>query len=219
MTQVVLITEAQHPWSIALCRYFAMHQWTVIACSPESIGLNFTGTEQIHTVTLDPRSKDSVQAAAAHVQRITDRIDLIVSQTVSTGDGEIAGIASMSPAGLLDSFNGNALGAIRVVEAFLPIMHQGLKRIALLTDPKGSLGLSLSGSSIAYSMSKAALHMAYTMMHGDLSREGYTFRLYAPATEVDMNLSAEAAFRYFTRSREDEERMVLLNEAGAEVPL
>lgn len=220
MTWTVLITEAHQPWSQALCRYFAQQQWKVIACMTEEscANISFTGQDQIRVVPLDVRSKASVQAAAERVQGMTDHIDLIIGQGAYDEEGELPGIAAVSPSRLMEAFNANALGPIRIVEAFLPMMTQGMKRIALLTNPKGSMGLSLPESGFGYGMSKAALHMAFTMMHGDLRRDGFTFRLYASALEEGEN-SAQTAFYYFTQPREDEERIVILHETGAELPL
>ncbi len=221
MEQTVLITEAHQPWCQALGQYFADKQWMVIACLPERelAKVSLADHERIRLVPLDVQSRESVQSAASRIQEMTDSIDMIVCQTVTEDNGEAQGLAGMSTSVLLESFNANALGPIRLVEAMLPMMKKGLKRIALLTDPTGSLGLALPGTGLGYSMSKAALHMAFTMMHGDLSREGFTFRLYAPFAENSVQHSAEAAFRYFTLPREDEERMVLMDQTGAELPL
>lgn len=221
MTQTVLITEAHLPWGVALSRHFVKQNWKVIACMPEAARPSsvFPETKQVRIIAMDARSIESVQAAAARVQVVTDHIDLLVNSTASEEGMAPAGIAGISSQGIMDAFHANSLGPIRVIETFLPLMAHGLKRIALLSDVQGSLGLGLAGSDMAYDMSKAALHMAFTMMHGDLSREGYTFRLYVPGTEGDTEQSAAAAFEYFTQPREDEERIVMLDETGQEVPL
>ncbi|MBB3129616.1 NAD(P)-dependent dehydrogenase (short-subunit alcohol dehydrogenase family) [Paenibacillus rhizosphaerae] len=221
MDQIVLITEAHHPWGRALVREFAQKGWRVMACSPVSVEMfqDAFDTDRIHIFTMDMRSRESVQQAVERIQEQTSRVDLLVCGTLSSQGKESAGIANMSADLVLEDYQANALGPIRVIEACLPLMDHGLRRIALLSDVQGSLGLGLSGAGTGYAMSKAALHMAYTMLHGDLGRKGFTFRLFEPGPEPETEVSAEAAAAYFTGSREDEERMVMLDWRGQEVPL
>ncbi|WP_179281104.1 SDR family NAD(P)-dependent oxidoreductase [Paenibacillus sp. XY044] len=221
MDQVVLITEAHHPWERALVQEFAQRGWYVMACSPvpEEGYQDIPDPDKVHAFTMDTRSKESVQKAVRRIQDQFGRIDLLVCGTASSRQEGTAGIADMSADLVLEDYQANTLGPIRVIEACLPLMDNGLQRIALLSDAQGSLGLGLSGAGAGYAMSKAALHMAYTMLHGDLSGKGFTFRLFEPGSELDAESLVEAAAAYFTESRGDEERMVMLDWRGLEIPL
>lgn len=221
MDQVVLITEVHRPWEYALVQEFAKKGWRVMACSPvpEEEFQDALDTDRIHIFTLDTRSRESVQQAVRRIQEHTSRVDLLVCGTASSQGREAAGIAQMSADLVLEDYQANTLGPIRVIEACLPLMDNGLRRIALLSDVQGSLGLGLSGAGTGYAMSKAALHMAYTMLHGDLSGKGFTFRLFEPGSELETGDSAEAAAAYFTGAREDEERVVMLDWRGQEISL
>lgn len=68
-------------------------------------------------------------------------------------------------------FEVNALGALRVTQAFLPQLKTGAK-IVLMTSRMGSIGDNTSGSSYGYRMSKVALSMAGKSLAHDLKPRG-----------------------------------------------
>jgi len=80
-------------------------------------------------------------------------------------------------------------------------------------------------------MSKTALNMAVRIMFNDLRREGYTFRLYHPGwvrsyMSGQKNLSADLepedaaarALSFFLGDRDDEDRLVVIDDEGREWP-
>jgi len=80
-------------------------------------------------------------------------------------------------------------------------------------------------------MSKTALNMAVRIMHNDLFPEGYTFRLYHPGwvrsymaghkslrAKIEPDDAAEMALGHFLVDREDEGRLVLVDNTGREWP-
>jgi NAD(P)-dependent dehydrogenase (short-subunit alcohol dehydrogenase family) len=126
----------------------------------------------------------------------------------------------------------NALGPLRMVEAFLPLTDRGaMKRLCFVSSEAGSIGRSTRTNSYGYSMSKAALNMATRIMHNHLRPEGYTFRVYHPgwirsymsgskSTEADLEPEEAAvpALEYFLRPRDDEDRLVMRDWLGREWP-
>ena len=69
---------------------------------------------------------------------------------------------------------------MRMVEAFLPLMKKGLKRLCFVSSEAGSVSVAHRAEGFAYCMSKTALNMEVRLMFNRLSKEGYTFRLYHP---------------------------------------
>ena len=129
------------------------------------------------------------------------------------------------------AFNVNAVGAIRVVEAFLPLMSSGMRRICFVSSEAGCISLAYREGASGYCMSKAALNMAVRIIHNDLYPEGYTFRLYHTgwmrsymsghkSTRGDMEPeeAAAKAIPFFLEDREDEGRLVLIDYQGLEWP-
>ena len=78
-------------------------------------------------------------------------------------------------------FNVNALGALRLVSSFLPLLDAGqMKRLCFVSSEAGSIGASKRTGWFGYCMSKAALNMAVKNLSNDLSSQGFSFRLYHP---------------------------------------
>jgi NAD(P)-dependent dehydrogenase (short-subunit alcohol dehydrogenase family) len=125
----------------------------------------------------------------------------------------------------------NALGPLRVVEAFLPLLERGQgKRLCFVSSEAGSIARARRTSWFGYCMSKAALNMAVKILFNDLRPRGYTFRLYHPgwirsymSGEKNMEATLEPeeaailALEYFL-SQQDEQRLVLHDHEGGEWP-
>lgn len=127
---------------------------------------------------------------------------------------------------MLQLYETNTLGPLRVVEAFLPLLDMGeMKRLCFITSDAGSINACGSTSSYGYRMSKAALNMGVKILFNRLRPEGYTFRLYSPSqTEGQAGVYA---VEYFLRNRSfephdpkhsDENRLVLRDWEGREWP-
>ena len=124
----------------------------------------------------------------------------------------------------------NALGPLRVVQEFLPLMDRGtLKRLCFVSSEAGSITRSTRVDTYGYCMSKAALNMAAHILFNDLRPRGYTFRVYHPgwmrtymsgskSTEGDMepDEAARPALDYFLRPLQDEDTLVMRDWQGAE---
>jgi NAD(P)-dependent dehydrogenase (short-subunit alcohol dehydrogenase family) len=142
---------------------------------------------------------------------------------------------------MLKDYDVNALGPLRVVEAFLPLTQRSdMKRLAFISSEAGSINRSERKGWFGYCMSKTALNMAAGILFNRLRPEGYTFRLYYPgwmrtymrgakATQGDMEPEEAAtyALAYFLRDRGydpdtpgrgDENRLVLRDWRGIEWP-
>lgn len=76
-------------------------------------------------------------------------------------------------------FEVNALGALRVTHALLPLLKPGSK-IALMTSRMGSIGDNTSGGSYGYRMSKVALSMAGKSFAHDLKPRGIAVAILHP---------------------------------------
>jgi len=126
----------------------------------------------------------------------------------------------------------NALGALRVVEAFLPLTDRGtMKRLCFVSSEAGSIERCRRTSWFGYCLSKAALNMAIKILFNHLRPEGYTFRLYHPGwmrsymgghknTQADLEPeeAAAKAVPIFLDARADEDHLVLIDYQGQEWP-
>ena len=87
----------------------------------------------------------------------------------------------------------NTLGPLRVVEAMLPALRRGQRKlIANMTSRMGSIGDNTSGGSYAYRASKSALNMVTRTLALDLAGEGVTCVVLHPGW-VQTSMGGQAA--------------------------
>jgi NAD(P)-dependent dehydrogenase (short-subunit alcohol dehydrogenase family) len=132
----------------------------------------------------------------------------------------------------------NALGPLRIVESFLPLLKKGAsRRLCFVSSEAGSITASYRTAWFGYCMSKAALNMAVRNLFNALRPQGFTFRLYHPGwvrsymsgeknltATLEPEEAADYALPYFLAGIEtggpvvDEDRLVLRDYQGKEYP-
>jgi len=236
MERTVLVTGADRGLGFALCEGLLSEGWQVFAGQylPEWHELEALKNEypkMLHLVPLDVSSMETVKVAAELVQALTDHLDVLISNAGITS--ETSSFTIREPQDYNDMhhlYNVNALGALRVVEAFLPLMEQGhSKRLCFVSSEAGSISRSERTSWFGYCMSKAALNMGVKILFNDLHPAGYTFRVYHPGwmrsymhgdKNMDATLEPEEAATYaipiLLNNREAEDRLVMIDYEGKE---
>jgi NAD(P)-dependent dehydrogenase (short-subunit alcohol dehydrogenase family) len=234
MGQIAFITGADRGLGFALCEGLLERSWRVFGGQympdwPELAALAERFPDMLHLVPLDVASAESAQAAAQTVAGMADRVDLlinnagVISPTVERAVGE-----GLDYAEAHREFDVNALGPLRVVEAFLPLTDQStMKRLCFVSSEAGSITRCQRQAWYGYCMSKAALNMAIKITFNRLRPEGYTFRAYHPGwmrsymsgsknMEADLELdeAAEMALPFFLEEREDEDDLALIDFQG-----
>jgi NAD(P)-dependent dehydrogenase (short-subunit alcohol dehydrogenase family) len=238
MPSSVLITGADRGLGLALSAGLLERGWRVFAGQylpgwPELAALAGRFPEALHIVPLDVSSLDSIQAAASHVAEQTDRLDLLINNA-----GVISPVMSRSIREAPDYaemhrlYDVNALGPLRAVQAFLPLLDRGtLKRLCFVSSEAGSIERSHRQAWFDYCMSKAALNMGVSILFNHLRPEGYTFRLYHPGwmrsymsgkknleADLEPEEAAAKALPIFLGDRANEDRLVLIDYLGNEWP-
>lgn len=135
--------------------------------------LNKQYGNQVVLIPLDVGSTESVKTAAELTAKKTETIDMLINCAGISG-------ASDDRQALNAVFNVNTLGTLRMVEAFLPLMQTGMKRLCFISSEAGCVALAHRTESFSYCMSKRALNMEVKLIFNKLVPEGYTFRLYHP---------------------------------------
>jgi NAD(P)-dependent dehydrogenase (short-subunit alcohol dehydrogenase family) len=124
--------------------------------------------------------------------------------------------------------NINAVGPLRVVEAFLPLMERSNRKpLCFVSSEAGSIQRCSRDSWYGYAMSKAALNRGVKIMFNHLRSAGYTFRLYHPgwvqsymggtknsAAELTPEESARAGIEFFINPISDEDHLVMFDWRG-----
>ncbi|TFG66395.1 MAG: SDR family NAD(P)-dependent oxidoreductase [Anaerolineales bacterium] len=187
MKQIALVTGADRGLGLALCMRLIQHNWIVFAGQympewPELEALSGRYPARLHCIPLDVSSEQSAQAAVQTVGELVEHVDLLISNAGVTSPTMHATLREPQDYSEIHRlFDVNALGALRIVEAFLPMLDNGaMKRLCFVSSEAGSIERCQRESWFGYTMSKAALNMAVKTMFNHLRPAGYTFRLYHP---------------------------------------
>ena len=238
MASTVFVTGADRGLGFALCVALLKRGWEVFAGQyiPEWPGLSALANEYsqtMHIVSLDVSSVESVHAAAQTMATQTDHIDILINNAgvhSPTSDHSIR--ETQDYAEMHRLYDVNALGPLRVVQAFLSFTDRGnLKRLCFVSSEAGSITRAQRTAWFGYCMSKAALNMEVKILFNDLHPNGYTFRVYHPGwvrsymhgeknfeATLEPEEAAEWAIPFFLNPREDEERLVLVDYQGNDWP-
>lgn len=238
MTQTVFVTGADRGLGFALCTELLKQDWQVFAGQymPDWPDLSLLAEQYPQTlqiVSLDVSSVESTQAAAQTVAKRTDYVDALINNAGVYSPTAGRTIREAQDYGEMHRlYDVNALGPLRVTEAFLPFMERGgLKRLCFISSEAGSIARSERKTEFGYCMSKAALNMAIKILFNDLSHTGYTFRAYHPGwirsymsgeKNMEATLEPEEAARkaipILLGRRQDEGPFVLVDDEGSEWP-
>ena len=238
MTRTVLVTGADRGLGFGLCAGLVKQGWTVFAGQylpewHELRDLKIEYPDSLHLIPLDVSSMESIKLAKEAVQTHTDHLDVLISNAGVNSETIYVGIREPQDYDEMHRlYDVNALGALRVVESFLPLMEQGqTKRLCFVSSEAGSIGAAERTSWYGYCMSKAALNMGIKILYNELHPAGYTFRVYHPGwvrsylhgvknmeAELEPEEAADYAIPILLNDREDENRLVLEDYEGKEWP-
>ncbi|MCL2571703.1 MAG: SDR family NAD(P)-dependent oxidoreductase [Defluviitaleaceae bacterium] len=227
----VFITGADRGLGLSLCKEYLNRGWRVFAGKymEDFALLESLAHPALHVIKLDIGCMKSIAAAKEAVLKVTNSLDMIVSNAALMGDVNCE--LYKPPMDLeipWDYFRINALGTIKLVETLLPIMDQGeMKRLCFVSSEAGSITLMKHRGAhpFPYSMSKAAMNMGVRMLHNQLYKDGYSFRIIHPGwmkfRKQDGNLEESGRFdpdyigqwaaKYFETPRADEHRLAMVD--------
>lgn len=191
--------------------------------------------DTLKVIPLDVSSTETVRSAAELTAQNTAHIDLIINNAGVISPTMYRDIREEQDYGeMLRMFEVNALGSLRIVEAFLPLADRGaMKRLCFVSSEAGSITRNYRESWFGYNMSKAALNMAVSILFNRLRREDYTFRVYHPGwvrsymsgtrnleADLEPEEAAMYALDYFLKDlpAADENRLVMRDYQGNEWP-
>ena len=221
----VVITGADRGIGLALTETFLRNGYTVYAGQfmpdwPQLAELLQQYPERLHILPLNVGDRQSVKEAARMVATLTRRVDYLIN---------CAGIfpKTEDADGFNAAFQVNSLGPLRMVEAFLPLMQEGQKKLCTFSSETGVIPLMQRVKDFPYCVSKAALNMEMHMLFKALRPKGYTFRLFHPGWvksymsgekstvgDFEPEEAAPVAYRYFTSDDEIDDVLILRDIQG-----
>jgi len=166
MPQTAFVTGADRGSGFALTTQLLERGWWVIVGQyppdwPDLAGLAARFPTAHHRVSLDVGSEESTRAAAVMAATMTDRIEPVISNAgVGSPTSPRAIREPQDYAEMHRPYDVNALGALPVVGALLPLTDMGsLKRLCFVSSEAGNIARAQRTAWFGYCMSKAALNM------------------------------------------------------------
>lgn len=143
--------------------------------------------DNIRLVNMDVSDGLSVNEGAAVISKGVSRLDIVYCNAgVYRFDDEVP-FAEIDFEKALDVYNINALGFIRVVQAFLPLLGEGTMVLGISSDcasVQNAAGIDFTKApryaNYPYYMSKAAMNMAGCLVDGEVRRKGARLLLVHP---------------------------------------
>ena len=179
MAQTVLITGTGRPYALGfnMVRRYLEHGDTVFASirrpSEALEALREEYPEQLHILTMDIAVTESVNAAAAEAEKLTDHLDLIINNATTASADTMKELPDFDLDLIAPAVNVGAIGPIRVLKAFLPLLKKsaigGL--VVNISSEAGSIGKCYRTFYLDYGTEKAALNMLTMTVHNYFKNE------------------------------------------------
>jgi len=235
MEKICVVSGADRGLGLGLCQELLEKGWKVFAGQyivewEELSKLKEKYGEKLEIIPMDVSLVESLKKAFSMVKEKVDHVDILISNAgIYGGRGDLR--EGIDYKGARATYNVNALGPLRLVETFLPLMEVGWRRICFVSSEVGSISMAYRDRDFGYSISKTGLNMAIKIMFNDLHPLGYTFRSYHPGWvrsymsgskssngDLEPIESAIPAIKLFTEAREDEDRLVMMDYLSGEWP-
>ena len=211
------ITGTDRGLGLELAATFLKHGYHVFAgCyGIDPSGLNALKVQygaRLAIVPLDVSSDASVAAAARTVADLTDRLDLLINNAAIIGQKDAAVTDALDFDDMLNVYNVNALGPLRVARSVLPLLRAGeMKRIVNISSEAGSMAARLrrgQRTRYAYCASKAALNIQSILLQNHVAEWGIRVHLIEPGWLRTFLASKEKCTIAPTEPEESAEKLV-----------
>lgn len=158
-------------------------------CFPEAAGAAEWFRQRGATVVEMTSVADEAQRGKAlEAIEAEGRLDYLVVQATHRGEN-VQGLGQLDHQDISRVFDRAVNGTHGLVEAALPFLRQGKKRLGLITSAATSTREPKETKDFAFAMTQAGLHMLWKLYFNKLRPEGFTFRVFCPK-EDGSDLSA-----------------------------
>jgi len=135
--------------------------------------------DRVKVVEMDVSRGQSVHGAATEISQHVSHLDIVYSNAgVYRFEDEVP-FTEIDFEQALDVYNINALGFLRVIQAFLPLIGEGTMVLGISSDcasVRSASGIDFTKApryaNYPYYMSKAAMNMAGCLVDGEIYRKG-----------------------------------------------
>jgi NAD(P)-dependent dehydrogenase (short-subunit alcohol dehydrogenase family) len=191
MTRRVLVTGANRGFGAALAGAFARGGAQVFAAARKGHTALDAILERypslVTGIELDVADLASVEAARSAVAERTPAIDVLVNNAAIRSATVSRPIEAIDFKDVTRTFDVNAIGPLRVVQAFLPMLRAGDSPVLVnVSSEAGSIGRCWRDREFDYCMSKAALNMSTALFANLLRGKVHVFSMHPGWLRTDM---------------------------------
>ena len=178
MKKYALVTGCDHGVGLALAEQLLERKYYVIACRVNPLETQIDTLadrypNQIEILKLDISQDESVDQMKEAVEFLVPHLDLVFNVAGILGDMDKVLGEKLNFDEMLQVFNVNALGALRVTNALFDLIKKGSgKTVVNISSEAGSIGDCWREGWFGYCMSKAANNMQTALVHNNLRKEG-----------------------------------------------
>lgn len=179
--RTVLIAGASRGLGLNFTRRYLEEGWRVLAGARSAVWDGESGLgklkkkypDSLFLLRMDMTDTASMQEAAKEAEQIADRIELVINNAGIHGASSFERLEMADLDECAAVYDVNAVGPLRVVKAFLPIIAEGGQgMIVNISSESGSIKTACREKEFDYCMSKAALNMATKLLDNYLSARG-----------------------------------------------
>lgn len=186
MKKTIYITGADRGLGLALTKVFLEEQFKVFAGRymadwPELDELQEKYKNDLVIIPLDVTNQQSVDAAADIIRKQVGNLDVLINNAAAYKDRSEDIFGEFHYEDMMNLFDTNALGPLRVSKSVVPLLMKGKSKIlANISSEAGSLTDSWRKKEYGYSMSKSALNMQLTILQNQLEEFGIKVLAFHP---------------------------------------
>jgi NAD(P)-dependent dehydrogenase (short-subunit alcohol dehydrogenase family) len=178
VTESVLVTGANKGLGLCLVEAFLATDARVFAGfrapAPALDELAARNPGRLTLLALDVTDAAQVRSAADAVREQGPGLDILINNAAILPEAGRGPLASLNVELGRELFDTNALGPLRVTQAFLPLLRAGKRKLVVnVSSEAGSVGDCSRTEEHLYCMTKAALNMQSAILRNDLGREGF----------------------------------------------
>ena len=234
--KTVLIAGASRGLGFQFTKKYLEDGWRVLA-GARRIGqegksdleeLQRSWPDSLYLIRMDVADTASVDEAAKKAGQITGRIDLVINNAGIHGStsGSVLEEADLDECAAV--YDVNAVGPLRVVKAFLPLIAEDGGRIVNISSESGSIGAARREKEFDYCMSKAALNMATKLLDNYLASRKIRVIAVHPGwmrtdmggqnADLDPYETAVRLAELFARVDQKDRSLLFMDNEGREMP-
>lgn len=169
MTKIAIVTGANRGIGFGVAQALAAQGYKVFMFgrNQEQITKATSQVPNAEGLVLDISDTQQVRTIAAQLIQKLTHVDVLINNAGVIIESANAHLANTDPEIVLETININTLGALRMTQAFMPLLDQATApRIVNISSGMGGLS-EMGGGFPAYRLSKAALNALTTFIAAD----------------------------------------------------